>query len=154
MTRWILTLLSLSVLAGCGPSVPKGVIVTGKFTKGGAPLTIPATSGGTGAITVLFFSVMTAPDGTSSGGAGTLDAAGAFRIVSAGRGIPPGKYRIQLQGDAGPGEEAFGNAYYGENYLKEVEVPADKLGGEFDLGTIELNDVTPMKLAAPAATSP
>jgi hypothetical protein len=154
MSRWLFALLPLLILTGCGPSVPKGVVVTGKFTKGGAPLSIPATSEATGNITVTMYSVTTAPDGSSSGGAGTVDSAGAFKIVAGGRGIPPGKYRITLAGDAGPGEDAFGNAYTGENYLKEVEVPADKMGGEFDLGTIDLDQVVPVKVAAPAATSP
>lgn len=152
MNRWLLALLSLLVLAGCGPSVPKGVIVTGKLTKGGTPLA--AAEDGSGVALVTIVSIATAEDGSSSGGQAATDASGAFRIVAGGRGVPPGKYRLQLSGDGGPGEDLFNFAFSGENYVKEFEVPADKLGGEFDLGTIEVNDVTPMKIAAPTPASP
>jgi hypothetical protein len=135
MNRWLLILMSLLLLTGCGPSVPKGVIVTGKFTKGGAP-------------------VAPAEDGSSTGGQAPTDATGAFRIEAGGRGVPPGKYRVQLSGESEPGVPLFENKYGGENFVKEVEVPADKLGGEFDLGTIELDSVTPMSLAPPSTPTP
>jgi hypothetical protein len=149
MNRWLLILMSLLLLTGCGPSVPKGVIVTGKFTKGGAPVA-PAADG-TGVPLVTIFSVTKAEDGSSTGGQAPTDATGAFRIEAGGRGVPPGKYRVQLSGESEPGIPLFENKYGGENFVKEVEVPADKLGGEFDLGTIELDSVTPMSLA-PAST--
>ncbi|HUE72351.1 MAG TPA: carboxypeptidase-like regulatory domain-containing protein [Pirellulaceae bacterium] len=152
MNRWLLALLSLMILTGCGPSVPQGVIVTGKLTKGGTPLA--GAEDGTGAAVVTIVSVAKAEDGSSSGGQAATDASGAFRIVAGGRGVPPGKYRIHLEADAGPGQDLFGGAYSGINYLKEVEVPADKMGGEFDLGSIELDDNKPMSVAPPEAATP
>lgn len=136
MGRW-LSVVAVAILAGCSPSIPKGVIVTGKITKGGAPLTIP--EGGVVYVTI----VSTAKDaeGFASGASEPLKEDGTYRLVAAGKGVPPGKYRLQIQGDAGPGEDAFGGAYSGEAYLKEFDVPADRVGGEFDAGTIELNDV-------------
>ena len=152
MNRWLLTVMSLGSLlfiTGCGPSVPNGVIVTGKITKGGAPVA-PGTDASSTPPLVTIASTTRAPDGSSPGGQSATDAAGAFRIVAGGRGVPPGKYRIQLTGETEPGVPLFGNAYAGEKYIKEIEVPADKVGGEFDLGTIELDTVTPQSSAPPA----
>ena len=149
MNRWLLVLVSLVFVSGCGPSVPKGVIVTGKITKGGTPLA-PSTDGSTVPPLVTIYSVAQAEDGSSSGGQAPTDANGVFRIVAGGRGVPPGKYRVQLNAEIEPGTDMFNNAYTGDKYLKEIEVPADKLGGEFDLGTIELDQVQ-VQSAAPAA---
>lgn len=139
MGRW-LSLVAVAILAGCSPSVPKGVIVTGKITKGGAPLTIPEG----GAVDVTIFSTTTDADGYASGASEPLKEDGTFRLIAGGKGVPPGKYRLQLQGNAGPGEEdVFSGAFSEAGYVKEFDVPADRVGGEFDLGTIELNDVQP-----------
>jgi hypothetical protein len=142
---WLMALGGMLCLAwGCGPSAERGVIVKGKLTKGGVPLTIPGMESGNSSITVTLAPVTPDPKATSQGGQAMLDNTGGFQIVGAGKGVTPGKYRLHLQGEVAPGEDAFSGAYSGEKWLKEVEVPADKLGGELDLGTIELNDIKPM----------
>src|SRR5262245_58231615 len=107
MNRWLLPLLSLFFIAGCGPSVPSGVIVTGKITKGGTPVA-PATDASATPPLVTIVSVTTAPDGSSAGGQAPTDSSGAFRIVAGGKGVPAGKYRIQLTGEVEPGVPLFG----------------------------------------------
>ena len=150
MNRWLLPLLSLLLITGCGPSVPSGVIVTGKITKGGTPVA-PGTDASATSPFVTIASVTVAADGSSSGGQGPTDSNGAFRIVAGGKGVPPGKYRLHLAWEAEPGSDKYGGAYSGEKYIKEIEIPADKVGGELDLGTIELDSVTPQSVTPAAA---
>ncbi len=149
MNRWLLLVLWLSIVSGCGPSVPSGVIVKGKLVKGGSPVAPPPDGSGS-APQVTIVSTTTAEDGTSAGGQAGTDANGEFRIVAGGKGVPPGKYRMQLQAEGEPGQDLFEGKFTGENFMQEIEVPADKVGSELDLGTIELDDVKPITIAAPA----
>jgi len=144
MNRRLVLVVSLFLVAGCGPSVPRGVIVKGKVTKGGAPLKLEGQSDASPtSIDLTLVSTTPNPDGSSSGSQGQLDANGEFRFAAAGKGVPPGKYQILMTGNSGPGGDAFGGAFNPPNFLKEFEVPADKVGGEFDVGTIEIDDLPP-----------
>jgi hypothetical protein len=138
MSRWLFIFAAVAAFSGCSPSIPKGVIVTGKITKGGAAVTAPE-----GPVQLTLASTTQNAEGESTGSGAILKEDGTFRFEGAGKGVPPGTYRLHMLGDAGPGVDAFDGAYSGEKFVKEFEVPADKVGGEFDVGTIELNDLQP-----------
>jgi hypothetical protein len=135
MTRCIgwLGIVSLTLLAGCGESFSPdtGVIVTGKIVQGGQPIVAPRNAVGYGGVEVQL-------TGATVQSSAFCDDSGGFEIIHAGKGVPPGKYKVsvivhaedntdKLQGKLGPDVTTI-----------EVDVPQDKLGGKHDVGTIDV----------------
>jgi hypothetical protein len=93
-------LASLTLLVGCGESFDpdEGVIVTGKLVQDGQPINNPRNAVGYGGVEVIFIGERTR---TST----FCDDTGAFEVLDAGKGVPPGKYKVAVtvHGTGGPG---------------------------------------------------
>ncbi len=137
--RSMILLLAALLAAGCdGYKPPKGVVVTGKVVKDGKPLEVPRRDVGLGSVEVR---IVPMGDETQKRGIETSHAEkdGTFKIVGAGRGVPPGKYRVAvLHQNQGFGSDALNGAFSDTKSPIEIEVP--KSGGSFDVGTLELNE--------------
>jgi hypothetical protein len=135
---WLAGLAALALLTGCGGFTPEeGVVVTGKVTQGGQPINNPRTPVGYGGVEVQFIG-STAEQARSSA---FCDDSGNFEMTYAGKGIPPGKYKvaITIHGE-GPGRDKLEGKLDETNSTIEIDVPQDKMGGKHDVGAIEVND--------------
>jgi hypothetical protein len=129
------------VLAGCGGGYTpeQGVTVNGTIVKGGQPLQVPRRDVGLGSVEVQLV-----PTGPAAAGMGLETALvaedGSFELRGAGRGIPPGKYKMAVyQHDQGPGSDALNGVFSDAKTPIEVEIPEDKIGSTHDLGVIDLD---------------
>jgi hypothetical protein len=128
----------LVVAAGCtGNPTPKtGVVVTGKVVKGGMPLAAERLPPGEFPAEIIF---VPAAGGDAERQALLPD--GTFKEDGAGKGIAPGKYKLAvLHYPQGRPADGLQGAFSEQNSPINIDIPADKSGGEHDLGTIELND--------------
>jgi hypothetical protein len=119
-----------------GYKPPEGVVVKGKVVKGGKTLDVPNREVGLGRVVVYLVPLGggEAKDAPSA----LADAQGNFQVQGAGRGIPPGKYRVSvLQQDKGPESDLLKGEFSQTKSPVEVEIPAK--GGTHDLGTIDLD---------------
>ena len=104
MIRYFFALPALALLVGCGESFDPadGVIVTGKLVQDGQPINNPRNAVGYGGVEVIFV-------GESTRTSTFCDDSGAFEILDAGKGVPPGKYKVAVTvhgtggGPGGPG---------------------------------------------------
>ena len=133
-------LVALSAIAiGCGPAKigNDGVTVRGKVVKAGLPLEVPRRDIGLGSVPMTLI-----PEDASLESHSFLVAEdGSFELVGADQGIAPGKYKVAvLQQNEGPGSDLLNGKFSAETTPITIDVPADKVGGELDLGTIELDD--------------
>lgn len=141
-------LLSVGVtllLAGCGGGgsdyTPEpGVAVKGVLVNGGTPVTTIDPDGPYGVVEMSFVPANAETEGDiNAASASSTDETGAFMFVGNGGGVEPGKYKITVfQDDPNSGEDMFKGKFSMANTPIEVEVPADKLGGEIDLGEVDL----------------
>lgn len=143
MFRWtsaIAGFVSLVMLSGCGESYSPdaGVIVTGKVVQGGAPVPVPPTDDGYDGVEVQFFGADPNNLTLATSGA-TCDAAGNFEIAYAGEGIPPGKYKVAIfVRKGGPETDMLEGKLANGVTTIEFDIPADKVGGKHDVGTIDI----------------
>jgi hypothetical protein len=142
MTRFshLMILVGAALILGCGGYKPAtGVVVKGKVTKGGAPITVPNMDSGTGTVKIDLFPVHAdVQDPRES--MGTLGKAdGSFEISGAGKGVVPGKYKLAIFADPGDGVNQVGDKFTGSNSPIEVDVSDKNLGGTQDLGTLEVD---------------
>jgi hypothetical protein len=131
-----LGLAMLAAVAGCGGGFQPdaGVIVTGKVVQGGQPIALDGAIPGYGKVEVQVIE----PTAGSSIAAAHCEADGSFEIVHGGGGIPPGKYKLAIRAQKDPDTDLLQGKLSEQNTTIEVNVPADKLGGQHDLGTIEV----------------
>jgi hypothetical protein len=142
------------LVAGCGgddaPVVKEGVVVKGSVVSGGKPLSAANVPPGTGSGQVSLVPADHDPEDRDHSGfpSAMLDDQGNFVFEGAGKGVPPGKYRLIVAGpdasgvpadatvseDADPITKAFSVA----NSPIEVTIPDNLVGKEHDLGTIDL----------------
>jgi hypothetical protein len=145
-----LALLGLLSCVGCGRSstyVPEtGVIVKGRVVQGSVPLEAPRRDVGLSSVEVqlvpeAMFALAEREETSLQVENSAADENGAFEIKAGGRGVQPGKYRLAVfQRDQGFDSDRLKGAFSPKRTPIEIDVPADKLGGTLDLGTIELND--------------
>ncbi|HEX5105959.1 MAG TPA: hypothetical protein VFV87_19205 [Pirellulaceae bacterium] len=131
--------VTLAVVAGCGSGYtpPAGVIVTGKVVQGGQPVSTAPTEDGYNGAHVNFFTT----DGKGGDATVPCDANGNFRIEYAGEGLPPAHYKVSIAvRNGGPETDMLENKIGRDTTDIEFDIPKEKLGGEFDVGTIEIND--------------
>jgi len=137
--RWSACACLLVIFAGCegGPKIAKGVVVKGKVLKGGAPIPGVRPEIGLGLVQISLLPV--APNTES--GFSLLKEDGSFEIIGSGKGIPAGKYKVVIvQRDQMPGQpSAVPDSFSEANSTMQVEIPADKVGGSHDLGTIDID---------------
>ncbi|MGI8982656.1 MAG: hypothetical protein ACR2FY_25770 [Pirellulaceae bacterium] len=133
-------LIGVAFLLGCGGyKAPSGVVVKGKVTKGGAPITVPNMDSGTGTVKIELFPVHAdAQDSRDSVGT-TSKSDGSFEITGAGKGVTPGKYKLAIFADPGDGVNQLGDKFTGSDSPIEVEVADKNLGGTQDLGSLEVD---------------
>ena len=127
--------------------VEEGVIVKGRILSGGNPITVKNAPPGTGSGEVSLV-----PEGKKSSEAdpafpsAMVDEQGYFEIKHDGKGVPPGKYRLAIippDATGTPGatsKSPIGRMFSVKNSPIKIDIPADKLGEEHDLGTIELSN--------------
>lgn len=125
----------LSFIAGCESYSPvQGVVVTGKVLQGGQPVSTAPTPDGYNGAQVEFFS------GTAAATV-PCEADGKFRIEYEGGGLPPGKYKVAIYvRKDGPDSDILENKLGRDSTTIEFDIPQDKMGGEMDVGTIEIAD--------------
>jgi hypothetical protein len=132
----LLTIAAIAIVAGCGPTLPQGVVVKGKLIKAGQPLPVPRSDVGLGWVQL---------DLVPAGGLGTESSRtkddGSFEFRGAGQGIAPGKYRLAVSYyDKGPPNDSLKGAFSAAKTPITIDVPQDKVGGTLDAGTIDLAD--------------
>jgi hypothetical protein len=133
-------LVGIVLLLGCGGHKPAtGIIVKGKVTKGGAPITVPNMESKVGTVKIELFPVYTDPADQREAEGTLSEADGSFNIVGAGKGIKPGKYKLAIFADPGDGINQLGDRFTGENSPIEVEISEKDVGGTKDLGTLEVD---------------
>lgn len=133
----VVTLAAIAI--GCGePKIgDAGVKVRGKVVKGGAPLEVPRRDIGLGSVELHLIPA----DPNLEPQVALVAEDGSFEIVGAGQGIAPGSYKLAVyQQNEGPGSDLLKGKFSKETSPISITVPEDKVGGELDLGTIELND--------------
>jgi hypothetical protein len=135
----LVTLCILCLFLGCadGPQIEKGVTVRGKVLKAGAPIPGVRPEVGVGVVQITLLPV----NPTSPSGFSLVKADGSFEILGDGKGIPPGKYKVVIvQRDQLPDQpSAVPDSFSETNSTMQVEIPADKVGGTYDLGTIDID---------------
>lgn len=133
-------LIGVAFLLGCGGYKPAtGVVVKGKVTKGGTPITVPNMESKAGTVKIELFPIH-ANLQDERGSEGTLSGAdGAFEITGAGNGVKPGKYKLAIFADPGDGVNQLGDKFTGSNSPIDVEISEQNLGGTQDLGTLEVD---------------
>lgn len=133
-------LIGLAFLLGCGGyKTPSGVVVKGKVTKGGAPITVPNMDNSTGTVKIELFPVHANDQDQRESVGTTGNADGSFEITGAGKGVTPGKYKLAIFADPGDGANQLGDKFTGSDSPIEVEVAEKNLGGAQDLGTLEVD---------------
>jgi hypothetical protein len=132
--------LSLVILAGCStgaPAPPSGVTVVGKIVKGGQPLQAERLPPGEFIGEVTFVPLATGGSREQE----PLKVDGSFQEAGLGKGIAPGKYRVAvLHFIRGRGTDGLAGAFSEQASPITIDVPTDKIGGTFDVQTIELDD--------------
>lgn len=153
LKAWGVGVLML-LAAGCGgddmPVVEEGVIVKGRILSDGKTLVDRNAPPGTGSGQVSLVPADQSAKETEQKGypMTMINEDGTFVFEGAGKGVPPGKYRLIVAGpdasgvpadatvseDAGPITKAFSVA----KSPIEVTIPDNLVGKEHDLGTIDL----------------
>lgn len=130
----------IAISLGCGGEAKignAGVKIRGKVVKGGAPLEVPRRDIGLGSVELH----LVPADESVEPQVAMVAEDGSFEIVAAGQGIAPGSYKLAVyQQNEGPGSDLLMGKFSKENSPISIDVPSDKVGGELDLGTIELDD--------------
>jgi hypothetical protein len=142
--------LVLVATNGCGgtPAGPPGVTVVGVLMRAGKPFVLPGRDVGLGDVEVHLVPVglVEAPAGTETGlqaESGLADGNGRFEIKGAGRGVPPGRYRVAVFArDRGFQSDALGAAFAPERTPLEIDLPENLVGAVFDVGTVDLSAAT------------
>lgn len=127
------------LMMGCsGPNFEKGVTVKGKIVKSGQILK-PAGPAAPGAskVEVIFY-----PNDTNlPEEQAILDEQGAFKLLGQGKGIKPGTYKVGVfVRGAGWDSDELGGQFNKEKTTITKDIPADKVGQELDLGTIDIDN--------------
>ena len=78
---------------------------------------------------------------------------GSFRVEGPGRGVAPGKYRLAVfHRNDGVMSDGLNGAFSEKSSPIEFEISEDQVGGEFDLKTIDLDEVAKPSEDASEAT--
>ena len=139
LTQLTLVIALAGMAIGCGePKIgDAGVKIRGKVVKGGEALQVPRRDIGLGSVELH----LVPSDPSVEPQVALVEEDGSFEIVGAGQGIKPGSYKLAvLQQDQGPGSDLLKGKFSIAKTPIVIDVPSDKVGGEFDLGTIELDD--------------
>lgn len=147
--RWCAIWLGLAfaTCAGCAaqPAAPPGVRVTGVLMRAGKPFVLPGRDVGLGDVEVHLvpLGLVDAAVGAETGlqaESGLADGNGRFEIKGAGRGVPPGRYRVAVFArDRGFQSDALGGAFSPARTPLEIVLPEHLLDGVFDMGTVDLS---------------
>ena len=133
-------LIALTVISlGCGqPQIgDTGVKIHGKVVKAGAPMEVKRRDIGLGSIDVH----LVPNDASLESHFTQAEEDGSFEFMGAGQGIAPGTYRLAVyQQVEGPGTDALKGKFSEESSPIMIEISSDKVGEDYDLGTIELDD--------------
>ncbi|GIW90460.1 MAG: hypothetical protein KatS3mg109_0892 [Pirellulaceae bacterium] len=155
--QWCLAgavLVGASFLLGCNrtPKLPveQGVIVKAKILKGGQPLKAQDDSGIPGYELIQPYQISLVPVGGSEGHqrgeyVGIYDQTGLVTFLGAGKGVPPGVYKLVIVGsgampDAEGSEDPLGGRFNRQNTPLQFTITVANVGKEQDLGTIDLDN--------------
>lgn len=138
--RQLPTLVLLAIgLAGCGSSLPAGIVVTGQVLFDGKPMEVNRPDVGLGMIEV---SLLPDPPGRYERELSKADKEGKFEFRGPGAGVPPGTYKLVVRhwkNGMGTKDELDGKFTEEQTPIK-VEVPGNLIGKKFELGVLELKD--------------
>lgn len=132
--------------AGCSdPNAPKpGVTVVGAVVKDGVPFVLPGREVGLGDVEIQLvpLALVGAAHGSETGlqiETAIADGEGRFQVKGAGRGVPPGTYRLAVRArDKGFESDALEGAFSPEKTPVEIVLPESLVGGSYDAGTIDV----------------
>jgi hypothetical protein len=131
--------LFLGLMIGCNePAFEKGVTVKGKIVKGGQVLKPSGPQApGASKVEVIFY-----PNDTNMPEEqAILDDQGQFTLVGQGKGIKPGTYKVAVfVRGAGFDSDELAGAFNKDKTTITKDIPADKVGQELDLGTIDIDN--------------
>lgn len=133
-------LIAICVCGCSGPSNPPvipGVVVQGKILKGGQPLSVPNQDIGVGVVEVMLIPLNENPNSELQTTNAKSD--GTFEIIGAGKGIPPGAYKVAVfQRDQGIESDQLQGDFSKEKTPIQIDVPEAKTGQTLRLEPIEL----------------
>lgn len=133
----LLWVLGCLLLSGCGPSIPKGVVVKGKVVKAGQPMQVQRRDIGLGMVELHLVPKQGDAEGIERALA-TED--GSFTFAGPGKGVKPGEYRLAIfHREMGPPGDLLNGAFSDQASPIIVHLAADKVGTTLDLGTIDLD---------------
>lgn len=155
-TRWLWMgcgLVAIVLAAACGKSqrlpVEQGVVVKATILKGGQPLKAKDDSGIPGYELIQPFQFSLVPvggEGHQRGEyIGIYNESGVVTFTGAGKGVPPGVYKLVIVGsggmpDAEGSEDPLGGRFNRENTPLQFTITVANVGKEQDLGTIDLDN--------------
>ncbi len=144
---------------GCGaggPAPEPGVVVTAKVLQGGSVIQ-SAVPGGTLQLNIVRLNEQ---GQTAEIFQADYGADGSVKFIGAGKGVQPGKYKLTVteSGMFDPinpnpdNKDMFGNKFMLPTTPFEFDIPADKVSGTHDLGTLDLADAAKSPAAKPPGT--
>lgn len=149
-SRVSLVALAMPLLAcatvGCGGGdeyvPPTGVVVNGKVNNGGEPMRVERPDIGLGSIQLILVPDGVDPESDSVDLESTIaDIDGTFTFIGPGNGVPAGKYRLAVyHREDGPDVDKLNGACSTINSRIEITVSEENLGGEQDLGVIDVKE--------------
>jgi hypothetical protein len=161
---WFIT-LTFTVLVcasvGCGGgddyAPPEGVILRGKVYNGGGPMRMERPDVGLGSIELVLVPDGVDPSDENVDLEATIAAVdGSFNFEGPGKGIPSGNYRLAVYHyESGPDVDNLEGAFSTVNSPIEITVKEEHVGGEQDLGVIDVKEfASKVKAAAPSEETP
>ncbi len=156
----LFTALLVFTAIGCGSgdeyAPPAGVTITGKIYNGGGPMRMERPDVGLGSIELTLV-----PEGADATNENLdlettiAEVDGSFMFEGPGDGIPAGKYRLAVYHyENGPGEDNLEGAFSPVNSPIEITVSEEYVGGEQDLGVIDVKEFAGKVKAAPSEDAP
>ena len=143
----LLTALLCLVAMGCGDdggyTAPEGVVVTGKVLHGGEPMQVERADIGLGFVELVLIPEGADPDTNPDGVESTFaESDGTFIFEGPGEGVPSGKYRLAVHHyEQGPESDRLEGAFSASNTPITIDISADNIGSDQDVGVIELTEL-------------
>lgn len=143
----LMCLLAVGVLAGCDGSdaytPDPGVVLKGRVLHNGEPMHVERPDIGLGFVELVLFPEGTDPELDVDRAEATIaEPDGTFIFEGPGEGIPAGDYRLAVYHyEQGPEADKLEGAFSPANTPITIKVSSDDIGGDQDLGDLELTEL-------------
>lgn len=122
------------IFSGCDDGIKPGVVIKGKLLKDGAPIEPIDANAAVGIVQLTLV-----PQGDSEEFGAIPDEEGLFEFIGIGKGVAPGEYKLEITQGGMDGNDKLKDRFIRERTPITVTVEASEVGGEKDLGVIELS---------------